>query len=120
MNQSKGSLALPSRLYDVFKWFALILLPAVGAAYFSLAGLWNLPNAEQVVGTIVVAEVFLGAILQISKMSYDKSDKSKDGAVIVDGDGLKRFEINATADDVASKRVITLAVKEEPDLPLSS
>lgn len=108
-----------SRVYDMFKWAALILLPAVAAAYFSLAGLWNLPNAEQVVGTIVVVETFLGAILQISKVSYDNSPKSKDGAVVVDGDGLKRFEIDATADEVASKKVLNLAVKEEPDLPLS-
>ena len=119
MAQSQGKLAMNSRVYDMFKWAALILLPAVAAAYFSLAGLWNLPNAEQVVGTIVVAETFLGTILQISKVSYDNSPKSKDGAVIVDGDGLKRFELDATADEVASKKVLNLAVKEEPDLPLS-
>lgn len=119
MAQSKGKLAMNSRVYDMFKWAALILLPAVAAAYFSLAGLWNLPNAEQVVGTIVVVETFLGAVLQISKASYDNSDKSKDGAVIVDGDGLKRVVFDASAEEIASKKVLTMAIKEEPDLPLS-
>lgn len=108
-----------SRVYDILKWTALILLPAVATAYFSLSGLWDLPNSEQVVGTIVVVETFLGAILQISKQSYDNSDKSKDGSVIIDGDGLKRVEFEATAEDIAGKKVLNMAVKEEPDLPLS-
>ena len=117
--KNAGAYAMNSRLYDILKWTALVLLPAVAAAYFTLAQIWGLPNAEQIVGTVVVVETFLGAMLQISKKSYDNSPKSKDGAVIVDGDGLKRFEIDATADEVASKKVLNLAVKEEPDLPLS-
>ena len=48
--------------YNITRWFALVLLPAVGALYFGLANIWNLPNAEQVVGTITLVVTFLGVL----------------------------------------------------------
>ena len=59
---------LTNKTYDVLKWVALILLPAMGALYFGLAGIWNFPYGEQVVGTITVIDTFLGAILGISSV----------------------------------------------------
>lgn len=32
-----------NRLYDVLKWIALVLLPALGTLYFALAGIWDFP-----------------------------------------------------------------------------
>ena len=58
--------------YDILKWIAQILLPALGALYFGLANIWALPLAEEVVGTITVIDAFLGAILGISSMNYNK------------------------------------------------
>ena len=65
---------LPDKTYDVLKWVALILLPAIGALYFGLAGIWNFPYGEQVVGTITVIDTFLGAILGISTVQYNKKE----------------------------------------------
>ena len=65
---------LPDKTYDVLKWVALILLPAMGALYFGLAGIWNFPYGEQVVGTITVIDTFLGAILGISTVQYNKKE----------------------------------------------
>lgn len=64
---------LTDKTYDVIKWVALILLPAMGALYFGLAGIWNFPYGEQVVGTITVIDTFLGAILGISTVQYNKT-----------------------------------------------
>ena len=64
---------LTNKTYDVLKWVALILLPAMGALYFGLAGIWNFPYGEQVVGTITVIDTFLGAILGISTESVQFS-----------------------------------------------
>lgn len=66
---------LSNKTYDILKWIALILLPAIGTLYFGLAQIWNLPYAEEIVGTITVIDTFLGAILGISTSSYNKANK---------------------------------------------
>lgn len=64
---------MSNKCYDVLKWIALIFLPAVGALYFGLASIWALPYAEEIVGTISVIDTFLGAILGISTLEYNKN-----------------------------------------------
>ena len=68
---------MSNKVYDVMRWVAEILLPAVGALYFALANVWNLPMAEQVVGTITAVDAFLGVVLGISRESYNKLNESK-------------------------------------------
>lgn len=63
---------LKNKTYDVLKWIALYLLPALGTLYFALSGIWRLPYGEQVVGTITAADTFLGVLLGISNASYKK------------------------------------------------
>ena len=65
---------LTNKTYDVLKWVALILLPAMGALYFGLAGIWNFPYGEQIVGTITAVDTFLGVILGISTVQYNKKE----------------------------------------------
>lgn len=59
--------------YDKLKWLAQIGLPAVGALYFALSQIWGLPAGEEVVGTITVVDVFLGAILGLSARQYQNA-----------------------------------------------
>ena len=66
---------MSNKTYDVLKWIAMYLLPAVGTLYFALAGIWNLPNGEQIVGTITAIDTFLGVILGISSAQYSKENK---------------------------------------------
>lgn len=63
---------LSNDLYDKLKWVAMILLPAVSVLYLALAGLWNLPYPEQISGTVMAIDTFLGAILGISTNNYNK------------------------------------------------
>lgn len=63
---------MSNRVYDVLKWIAQILLPALGTLYFALAQIWGLPYGEEVVGTITAIDAFLGAILGISSAAYKK------------------------------------------------
>lgn len=63
---------LNDKVYDVLKWIAQYLLPALGTLYFALSTIWDLPYGEQVVGTITAIDAFLGAILGISSLSYYK------------------------------------------------
>lgn len=63
---------MSNKLYDVLKWIALYLLPALGTFYFALAGIWAFPYGEEVVGTITALDTFLGVILGISTAQYNK------------------------------------------------
>lgn len=63
---------LSNKVYDILKWIALYLLPALGTLYFALSGIWGLPYGEQVVGTITAADTFLGVLLGISSANYKK------------------------------------------------
>lgn len=66
---------LSNKVYDILKWIALYLLPALGTLYFALSGIWGLPYGEQVVGTITAADTFLGVLLGISSATYNKGEK---------------------------------------------
>lgn len=63
---------LSNKVYDVLKWIAQILLPALGTLYFALAGIWGFPYGEQIIGTIAAVDAFLGVILGISSAIYNK------------------------------------------------
>lgn len=65
-------MVLNDKVYDVLKWIALYLLPALGTLYFALAGIWNFPYGEEVVGTITAIDTFLGVLLGISSANYNK------------------------------------------------
>ena len=60
------------KIYDILKWVALILLPALGTLYFALASIWGLPYGQEVVGTITAIDAFLGALLGISTVQYKR------------------------------------------------
>ena len=63
---------LSNNTYDILKWIAQILLPALGTLYFALSKIWGFPYATEVVGTIAAVDTFLGAVLGISAMNYQK------------------------------------------------
>jgi len=58
------------KVYNILKWVAQILLPAVGTLYFALSGLWGWPFPEQIVGSIMAIDAFLGVLLGISTANY--------------------------------------------------
>lgn len=63
---------MSNKVYDVMKWIAMYLIPAVGTLYFALAGIWNFPYGEEIVGTLTAVDTFLGVILGISTAKYNK------------------------------------------------
>lgn len=68
---------MKNNTYDKLKWIAQILLPALGTLYFAMASIWNLPYAEQIVGSITAIDAFLGVLLGISTMNYYKKEEEK-------------------------------------------
>ena len=69
-------LKMSNKSYDILKWIAQILLPALGTLYFALSKIWGFPFATEVVGTIAAVDTFLGAVLGISTANYNKENES--------------------------------------------
>lgn len=71
---------MSNKVYDILKFIAQIVLPALGTLYFALSSIWGFPYGEQIVGTVTAVDAFLGALLGISSVSYrkevDRNDKT--------------------------------------------
>ena len=63
---------MSNKMYDVLKWIAMVVLPAIATLYLALAGIWGLPYGEEVVGTVMAVDTFLGVLLGISSVQYNK------------------------------------------------
>lgn len=106
---------MSNKTYDFLKFLAQILLPALGTLYFALANIWGLPAAEQVVGTIVAVDTFLGVILKLSTNSYENSDRPYSGAINViaggDGNTLYQLELDGRPEQLAGMSEVTFKIK---------
>ena len=63
---------MSNKVYDILKYIAQIVLPALGTLYFALAKIWGFPYGAEIVGTISAVDAFLGALLKISTDQYNK------------------------------------------------
>lgn len=61
---------MSNKTYDILKYIAQIILPALATLYGALAGIWGLPYGEQIVATISAVDLFLGAVLKVSTDKY--------------------------------------------------
>ncbi len=61
---------MENKVYDVLKFLALVVLPALATFYAAIAAVWGLPYTEQVVGTITAVDTLLGTLLKISADKY--------------------------------------------------
>ena len=66
---------MKNKTYDVLKFIAQIILPALATFYMTISGIWELPLSEQIGGTIMAVDTFIGAILMISNNKYKKEGK---------------------------------------------
>jgi len=105
MEESHKTPLLTNRMYDLLKWFAQIVLPALGAAYFGLAQIWGFPNAEEIVGSIVVLDTFLGALLGLASKQYQESDQNVDGYL--------NF-VDREAEDGSVRKLFDFALNDDP------
>lgn len=83
---------MSNKLYDILKWVALVVLPAIATLYFALSSIWGLPYGEQIVGTITAIDTFLGAILGVSNASYKKNQLTNQLLPEVSGEPIEEDE----------------------------
>lgn len=68
---------LSNTFYNVMKYIVMIALPAIATFYATIAGIWDLPYTEAIVGTISAVDALLGALLCISSYNYNKQIEEK-------------------------------------------
>ena len=105
---------LHNKVYDVLKWIVVLVLPAFGTFYSALAGIWGFADPDKVVGTITATTLFLGVILGISTLSYNKSGDNFDGTLTVDDSSsettMYSLDVGDNLDALATKKQIVLKV----------
>jgi Putative phage holin Dp-1 len=108
---------MSNKFYNIMKGIALVYLPALGTLYYAMAGLWGIPYAEEVVGTIVAIDTFLGVVLHISSGNYKPP---LDGKLIVDESDpdktIANFDLTTSPKDLISRDLITVKVVH-PEIP---
>lgn len=108
---------LSDKLYNGAKKLVQVILPAIGALYFSLSDIWDLPYALQVVGTITCVTTFLGVCLGISSKAYNALGAGGVGSIVVreNEDGVKTYSLELTSDpeEIDTKSEVTFKVLKE-------
>lgn len=69
---------LNDRLYDVLKWIAQIVLPALAVFWYAIADAWNLPYITEIQMTIIAIDTFMGALLGLSNLQYKTANSLED------------------------------------------
>lgn len=103
------------KTYDRLKFVALVLLPALGTLYFTVAALWGLAHTTEVVGTITAIDTFLGVVLQLSSNSYYKNGRNFDGTMTVkETEAATQFalELNGDPADLPGKHSVEFNVQK--------
>lgn len=68
---------LSNRVFDILKWIAILFLPALAILIRTVFAIWNIPYGEQISATIIALQVFLGAILGVSTLNYNKENQNE-------------------------------------------
>ena len=63
------------KVYDVLKWVCIIVLPAIATLWFTLGKIWGFPYLAEIEATIIAIDTFLGAILGVSTIQYNKIER---------------------------------------------
>ena len=66
---------MSNKVYDVLKFIAQIVLPALATLWAALGKIWGWPLVTEITATICAVDTFLGAILGISSANYNKAQQ---------------------------------------------
>ena len=63
---------LPNKVYDVLKWIVVVFLPALNVFIFALGEVLGF-DSHIVCGVIAAVTTFLGALIGVSTIGYNKT-----------------------------------------------
>ena len=62
---------MSNKVYDILKFIAQIVLPALATLWAALGKIWGWPLVTEITATICAVDTFLGALLGISSNRYN-------------------------------------------------
>lgn len=68
---------LPQKVYEWLRWIVAIVIPAAIVLYGVIGNVLNIPNTDVVLTIAGAVDVFLGTIFGISKIAYDRQQKTE-------------------------------------------
>jgi len=69
---------MSNKVYDVLKFIAQIVLPALATLWAALGKIWGWPLVAEITATICAVDAFMGAVLQISSNQYRKAEQQEE------------------------------------------
>ena len=70
---------MSNRLYDILKFIAQVVLPALTTFYGVLGATLNIPYTQEVITIAVAFDTMLGTILGISSKKYYAENNEEEG-----------------------------------------
>lgn len=110
---------ITGKLYDWLKYLAQIVLPALGTLYFTLGAIWGWGSVDEVVRTIMAVDLFLGVVLGISQMNYNKGIE-QGGELRIDNEHQMQFVLDSDKTDIDQldkKKEVRFKVKKVQNTP---
>ena len=68
---------MSNKVYDILKWIALVFLPAFIVLIGTILNTLNVANANIIITILTAFNAFLGSILGISNINYNKKAENK-------------------------------------------
>ena len=63
---------MSNKTYDILKYIAQIVLPAMATLWATLGKIWSWPLVTEISASIMAVDFFLGALLKISTDMYNQ------------------------------------------------
>ena len=100
-----------NKTYDRVKWFAQYFVPALTTLWLALGKIWSFPYTVEIGATLSALDIFLGALLGISKSNYQG-----DGSMVVNTEDPTKdvytLNFNGDLNEIADKKSVTFMVKK--------
>ena len=69
---------MSNKVYDILKWVALTLLPALTTLYGVIGTTLQIPHTQEVITIAIAVDTCLGTCLGISSANYNKGKGDSD------------------------------------------
>jgi len=66
---------MSNKTYDALKWIAMVFLPALTTFAGVILNSFNVPGTETILTIMIALDTFLGSLLGISSINYNKGDE---------------------------------------------
>lgn len=99
-----------NKVYDILKFIALVVLPALATLIIGVFEIWGLPYGAQIGATITAIATFLGAILTTSSAKYHAENNSSNNEL---KDAISRKILENLENETPKHKPITTTIKKK-------